>query len=349
MFRSNTVFIVGAGASSEAGLPTGAKLATNIARKLDFNDEMGGLSGGDPAVANVLERYNDPATGRPCIRAGYLEACRFICESMGIAPSIDTFIDTHADNPAVSFCGKLGIVASILEAERKSAELYVDTNNIYNRLDLKKLEGTWYRAFMTMLLDGIHARDPASAFANVSCITFNYDRCIEHVLVDAMDQYFTRDRASAVELVQQIPILHPYGTVGALHGLGNGPDVQFGGDYRKYVKLLEVVPSIRTFTEEMEDQTLRNQVRELVTNAETVVFLGFGFNDRNLELIRPAHDHRIKRIFGTAYGESDSNSEVIRDAMFKWTGRKRNKPLDVNLGNWSCAELFDQFSRSLPA
>jgi NAD-dependent SIR2 family protein deacetylase len=39
MFRSKTLFVVGAGASSEAGLPTGYELKNKIAELLNFHFE----------------------------------------------------------------------------------------------------------------------------------------------------------------------------------------------------------------------------------------------------------------------------------------------------------------------
>jgi hypothetical protein len=37
MLRHNTVFVVGAGASKEFGLPVGSELAAEISKKLDIN------------------------------------------------------------------------------------------------------------------------------------------------------------------------------------------------------------------------------------------------------------------------------------------------------------------------
>jgi len=41
MFKSKTLFVVGAGASQEAGLPTGTELKSIIAEKLDITFDHG--------------------------------------------------------------------------------------------------------------------------------------------------------------------------------------------------------------------------------------------------------------------------------------------------------------------
>jgi hypothetical protein len=61
MFKSKTVFIVGAGASQEAGLPTGAQLKDAIAKKLNITYKVGidptSPDTGDGAIAWALVEH----------------------------------------------------------------------------------------------------------------------------------------------------------------------------------------------------------------------------------------------------------------------------------------------------
>ena len=61
MFKSKTLFIVGAGASQAAGLPTGAELKQNIAQRLDIRydpfSSPHSPKSGDLAIASAIVEY----------------------------------------------------------------------------------------------------------------------------------------------------------------------------------------------------------------------------------------------------------------------------------------------------
>jgi hypothetical protein len=134
MFGSKTVFVLGAGASSEAGLPTGAGLIPILRNKLNFKHEMGVRQiGGDPSLFEALRR-NAVFTSQDVNL--YSEAGRKIYSGLPLANSIDDFLDMHRDDKFIQACGKLAIVQSILEAER-SSKLFFDHRELRN-LDIDK-------------------------------------------------------------------------------------------------------------------------------------------------------------------------------------------------------------------
>jgi hypothetical protein len=55
MFNERIIFIVGAGASSECGLPTGYQLKEAIAGGVRFQFDAGGLSKGDKDLLDILQ------------------------------------------------------------------------------------------------------------------------------------------------------------------------------------------------------------------------------------------------------------------------------------------------------
>ena len=117
MFYSKTLFVVGAGASKEAGLPTGNELTATIAKKVDikfrdFNDQFSG----DFEIAAALRSHASDVDGPPGDINPYLPACWHIRDAMPQAISIDSFID-HQGDDKIEVCGKLAIVRSILEAQ----------------------------------------------------------------------------------------------------------------------------------------------------------------------------------------------------------------------------------------
>src|SRR3989442_11501345 len=170
MLSSKPVFIVGAGAREEVGIPVGSQLRDIIAQKLhmQFKAGMKFVGRGDTAILERLGvAYRDD-------RHGYLGTCELISSGIGLSASIDDFIDIHRADPQVAVCGKLAIAAAILEKERQS-KLYVDPSNIYNTIDIGSIQKTWYVAFLRMLQ--VPKAELGKLFENLTIICFNYDRC----------------------------------------------------------------------------------------------------------------------------------------------------------------------------
>ena len=57
MFRSRTLFVVGAGASYEVGLPTGAQLKRTIGQKLAMQFDRNGRVSGHGEVIEALKMH----------------------------------------------------------------------------------------------------------------------------------------------------------------------------------------------------------------------------------------------------------------------------------------------------
>lgn len=119
MFKSPTVFIIGAGASREAGLPAGPQLASTIAEKLNIGRTgapgMGQLSG-DPYIIEVLmHRAQQPGKNLGG-NIEYFHSCLNIREGLPLSYSIDEYMDSRKEDAWIQVCGKIAIAASILEA-----------------------------------------------------------------------------------------------------------------------------------------------------------------------------------------------------------------------------------------
>lgn len=122
MFESKTLFVVGAGASSEAGLPLAKKLKSDIAGRVDIRFNIAApleQQTGDPVITEAIRRHVRDSTGGRDINP-YLHAGRHISRAMPQAISIDNFIDTHRKDEKIELCGKLAIVQAILHTERRS-------------------------------------------------------------------------------------------------------------------------------------------------------------------------------------------------------------------------------------
>ncbi|MBV8799423.1 MAG: hypothetical protein JO208_06415 [Alphaproteobacteria bacterium] len=126
MLKRKTVFVIGAGASCEVGLPSGQQLRERIARALNMYFQHGSeQTAGSRAIYEafrVLAR-NEGNDINLYVRAGWM-----IRDAAPLSLSIDNFIDAHRGDVAVEKCGKLAIAETILEAERAST-LFVDKLN----------------------------------------------------------------------------------------------------------------------------------------------------------------------------------------------------------------------------
>jgi hypothetical protein len=352
MFESKTLFVVGAGASAEIDLPVGNTLLETIAKKLNIAFQDGvRLSSGDPEIADVLRHY---ARRRNESQNDYYQKGRMIGQAAPVAPSIDNFLDAHKQDKALQFCGKLGIVASILEAERRSKLFTEESRGVVD--DLGRLNGTWYTAFMKMLVERVDRDEIESVFDNISFVTFNYDRCIQKFLHVALQKYYGISSGRAADLISKLEIIHPYGSVGALPFLASGRSALSYGENLRGVELIEAAARIRTFTEQVEDENSLSAMRESVSRAETLVFLGFAFHPQNMDLLDVGIGSNVQRVFATSYGCSKSDIEVFVGQIRKMLGdefsigaRFDGYDVDVKVPfGLKCVDLLSEFSRSIP-
>ena len=130
------VFIVGAGASSEFGLPTGAGLLDAIRNSATFSyDSRERLMSGDDFLKEVFIEAERTKTGKSGVdNQAYIEASNKIAQNAPLAPSIDNFLHTRRGEPFLVEVGKLLIAYEILKAERAS-RLFVDPHSPPLRLD----------------------------------------------------------------------------------------------------------------------------------------------------------------------------------------------------------------------
>lgn len=360
MFEAKTLFIVGAGASCEAGLPSGEALKQRIAALLDirFPDHDGYQASGDERITQAL-RDHIRSANENSINPYLQKAWRIRDVVPPAAISIDNYLDAHRGDKAMELCGKLAIVKAILDAEHDSlfqkVEADEDMQDLWeiDQFDLRALAGTWYLGFFQMLTENIARAEIESVFDNVSIITFNYDRCIERFLPQALSQYYELPYVEAVRIAKRLPIFHPYGTVGELPIHQQQGSVPFGGYGRPLLPLAE---RIKTFTEGLDDGEVLGRIHNAVLEAETLVFLGFAFHPSNMELLTPSGETRVKRIFATTYGLSDADVSVIEDDIFRLLGFgagdlsvSERMALKPEFANMKGGDFFKYYFRSLSA
>lgn len=341
-----TVYVVGAGASYEANLPTGNELKDRIADLLDIRFELNTQKSGDYEIKQALSQYTSEDKSLKTLNS-YLHECEHISENMPLAISIDNFIDSERGNEKLALCGKLAIVKSILKAERNST-LYFDGYRSERKFNFSSLENTWYLSFFRTLTENCNKEDLIPRFENITLIIFNYDRCIEHFLLHALMSYYRLDIQQAAEMVNSLEIIHPYGTVGSLEwqDIASSTEIEFGEKLHES-RLIDYAERIRTFSEGAHSEYMNSLISSM-RFTERLIFLGFAFHRLNMDLIggetaeRYENPNKIE-CYATAYETSKSDQLSIQNSI----NHLYSNPVSTNIENTTCSQLFKDYSRSL--
>lgn len=345
MFRRKTVIVVGAGASSEVGLPTGAELKADVANKLSFEFELdqwrqSRMIKGDPYIANFLNALR----ANSVVKSDPFKAAKKLSVILPQGLSIDTVLDNHSDDETMTVCGKCGIFSSIIQSERKSS-LFHSTDTTASSFDFKRSEDSWFHFFFMLLTEGAHQTRVKDIFKNLTFIIFNYDRCIEYYLCEALLNYYRLDSIEVTNIVKELKIFHPYGTIGKLNWRDSGTelDVSFGSEN---YNLLTADKTIKTFSERVDGNSGLVGIQKEIQEAETLIFLGFAFHEQNMQLLSTVAS-TVRNIYGTALNVSNSDTTVIKETI-KNTLNPIDSSVKINLGqSWKCSDIFKEFRLSL--
>jgi hypothetical protein len=351
VFKRRTVFIVGAGASQEYGLPVGSGLLTNISelfRTQNVKDGYGRTIEGwsnDAVNIEMHQLARDRHQGKESeVRA----LSKQLANSLTLAQSIDNYLYTHAHNKLLVDMGKSAIVYALLSAEKKSSLAGLNASS------LKVHSETWLSKFAQKLFAEVTLETVDDVFQNVEVISFNYDRCVRHFMRHALASYFGLSTERAETIADKLKIHFPYGSLGSLGELpfGRGADgLQFSS----------FASNIRTFMEG-EASATASAIRHAMSAAEAIVFLGFGFHKQNMKLLRPWSYPSVSAIYATAFKLSDYNRQEIKDAIAGTLlhpsvarPEKILQPIPLNVLNKTfitgqdlkAAHLFDEFGLGL--
>jgi hypothetical protein len=337
MFRSKTLFILGAGSSHEVGLPTGESLKSMIAQKIDIRFEDGyKQNSGDYQITQAMREHAKKRDFLSSDINPYLRRAWQLRDALPQAISIDNLLDAHKDDQLAEVCGKFGIARSILEAEQ-SSKLFC--SEYMQKIDFSKLTDTWFAGFVKILTEGVAKEQINEIFKNVSFINFNY-------LLDAIQNYYGLDINDVVPVMNSLKIIRPYGSVGKLPWqISNALQaVPYG---LKSGNILEISKGIKTFNEQIEEEEKLKELRLLVKDAEIIVFLGFAFHKQNLELLRPGVASNAKRIYATALNISNSDCAIIKGEVKELLAQEeRQAHIEIN-NRIRCNELFTEYWRGL--
>jgi hypothetical protein len=309
LIDKKTVFVLGAGASCPYGYQSGAGLRAWICLNQGFRD--------------IYLEYKHISNSMP--------TNEFISKfSKSSRQSIDLFM---AANPKLAPTGKYIIAFAIFEAEKRSQfreearinhEWYSRSSSEHPaKVLLRKgyFQGEdWYSYLFNRLTAGLTKPDVLPDFSDdkISFITFNYDRSLEQFLYESLSNTFTEvPEPEIVKCLKKLKILHVYGQIAPLRWQNS----EQGVDYRPRIDgpLLEKSASnIKTIYEQKESSDL-NEARGILAQAEQIFFLGFGYAEENLEILKlPDRTKKTIQIYGTAFGLEIREKLDIRSRITAW-------------------------------
>ncbi len=351
MFKRKTVLVVGAGASHEYGLPVGNDLKIRIAQTVgSLNDPI--PSGRNPS--NFFWAVQDANVDVQ----QYTLAARHMKGGVMHASSIDRYLRVHDKDQYVQKLGKLAIVDRILAAERGSS-LMLDTEGQLNLPDISAkvriqyggAKPDWLGELFISLQEDVTRDTIAEMFNNLTIVSFNYDRCIEHYIFHALRSFANIGEGQAAEAMTNLTVIHPYGSVGRmpwdLLADQSKPASMFGGEPSAR-ELLLLADEIKTFSEPPPEVAL---MHERIEEAKQIIFLGFSFLDQNMELLTPFGRTSIDSATGTAFGESEVFRSRARGALVRLVNGRGNEItqglIRSGLSEITCGQFMRDFALEL--
>lgn len=331
MIEQNTVFILGAGSSVPYGYPTGKRLRHNII--FSSKGMLDNLINGNPKVPmDTLSLYKS-------------QIDEFLTDfKRSATPSIDLFLSR---NKKYSEIGKLSIAISILHAETKS--------KFVEDIDTKYQD--WYSFLLHRMTEKLPKPDGYKKFAQnqVSFITFNYDRSFDYFIHDSIIHSFTeidKGNANFKEIIP-FPIIHVYGSLSKLPWQKHHSYYYRSGQYDESIRDFEMINAMSKNIGIIQDRTNDHDIakaKKLISEAERVIFLGFGYADENLDILgipdifQPHHS-----VYGTVFGYK--HQEIMRtfDKLSLQKAKKYsiNKPVYVcgkfMLADYDCLDLLREY------
>ncbi len=127
---------------------------------------------------------------------------------------------------------------------------------------------------------------------NLTIVTFNYDLSIENYLFIALKNSYGITTEETYEIITGIPIIHVHGKLGDL--IWEGKE---GRAYSDIVSLDEILRSskkIKIIHESIDSDEDFTKAHDYLLAAKKIVFLGFGYHQKNMERLKIPRDKSIQ-------------------------------------------------------
>jgi hypothetical protein len=163
-----TVFVIGAGASAEVGMPIGSGLKKIISRALEFDTYYTDENTGEKSVViDAIKYYSKYKESQGTYGRDPLHCALEISEALPLAESIDNYLNSHKEDKDIEVCGKIAIVYSILKSESRS-KLFRKNNDL---MVFSSIEDTWYVSLFKKLVHNCQLNDFIKRLMDITFIT----------------------------------------------------------------------------------------------------------------------------------------------------------------------------------
>jgi hypothetical protein len=276
--------------------------------------------------------FNELAGFKPDELSKIEKAAYEISSEILVESSIDNYLDGRKDDPYVIKVGKM-LIAYVISCYEDHFNPFSATNKTM----IPAIFDTWYFKCYQRILETCQESDILARLNEITFIIFNYDRFFEYLFCHALINKYHMTKDKAQEIVKQINIIHPYGTVGEFfyRSFGDSIDGVFSPSIQE---------NIHTFTEYHSiDNEDREKISRACGEAERMIFLGFAYHPQNMKLLFPTSSDKTLRAFGTAFGLSDVDINALK---YKFS-RHNYQHGSLNFVDKKCSEFFDHFQIAL--
>jgi hypothetical protein len=334
-----TIFVLGAGANVEIGMPDGHNLIKKISELFSNVHEEGGQLSGDNLIINYITyaytflNHNKNRT---------IQNLHLISDGLKNTDSIDNYISSHDyQHKDIQFYCKLALVSVLLNAERE-CKLLDSTGN----LALDNMNDTSYEPLFRFLINNNNPEKAKERLESIKIINFNYDRCFEFYFYYKLKSLFYGISENQIlNLFLSLEIIHPYGKLGILPFIDRVDGIDFGG-LPSNGKMMELTENIKTYSEGLADkQSNTIQINKALNDANRIIFLGFAFHKQNMDLIFSKNSKFLPdecTCYGTVFGTSEEDKILISNNLKKVLNIK-----ELTLKPCVCKEFMNNYYRTL--
>ncbi len=325
MFRTKTTLVVGSGAGYEIEMPDGRELLAKIAQGFEFARLGTELQTRDMVMlSRHFEKFGRQLGAN---QEKLQDAAAAIRTASRVSNSIDAILEQHSTSPLVQAVGKLAIVYYTLQAEARSP-LAVEPRDPGD-LPLRGNEN-WLYQLGRMIVGGVPRAKAEQCFDNLSIISFNYDRSIQHYLPWVVHMAFGMSLGEARQLVgAKLKIIYPLGNAGRMPWeQGETPDVDWGVE--EPWNLHALIKEVRTGTEMRTRPQLAQRIISEIASGKRLVFLGFGFDPLHTSLLIDYSLSHDPDVLVSVTGMTDTPKAAVFRTLKRLTGVEDDSLISIH-------------------